>query len=56
MDQNLEATIHIRVPVALHEQLALLAAKEERPLSSLVRRMLRAEAARHASAQSEQAA
>jgi predicted HicB family RNase H-like nuclease len=55
MDQNLEATIHIRVPVALHEQLALLAAKEERPLSSLVRRMLRAEAARHA-AQSEQAA
>jgi predicted transcriptional regulator len=47
--------IHIRVDPELREQLERLAAADERPMSAWVRRVLKAEAARHAPSQSEAA-
>jgi predicted transcriptional regulator len=44
---HLPDTIHVRIPPDLREQLERLADAEDRPLSSLVRRVLKAEAARH---------
>ena len=48
--------IHVRIPPDLREQLERLANAEDRPLSSLIRRVLRVEAARRAAEQSEKAA
>jgi hypothetical protein len=49
MEHTQDNTIHVRLTPDLAAQLRRLAADQERPLSSLVRRMLRAEAARQAS-------
>jgi predicted transcriptional regulator len=42
-----DATLHVRLEPELRSQLEEIARAEDRPLSSLVRRVLRAEAARH---------
>jgi predicted transcriptional regulator len=41
-----DATLHVRLEPELRSQLEQIARAEDRPLSSLVRRVLRAEAAR----------
>jgi len=45
-DRKSDATLHVRLEPELRSQLEELARAEDRPLSSLVRRVLRAEAAR----------
>jgi hypothetical protein len=41
MEHKRDTTLHVRVEPELHERLARLAAEEDRPLSSWVRRALR---------------
>jgi predicted transcriptional regulator len=54
VERKPDATLHVRLEPELRSQLEELAAAEDRPLSYLVRRALRAEAARRQ--QQEQAA
>jgi predicted transcriptional regulator len=49
-------SVSIRIEPSLRQRLEALARAEDRPFSYLVRRALRAEAARRADQQSEQAA
>ena len=46
MEHKPDTSLHVRLKPELREQLLRLAIEEERPLSSLVRRVLRAELAR----------
>jgi predicted transcriptional regulator len=46
MERKIDSTVHVRLEAELREQLEALARAEDRPLSYVIRRTLRAEAAR----------
>jgi hypothetical protein len=56
METTDTTTIHVRVPQHVVAQLRTMAVEQDRPLSSLVRRFLLAEAQRASSASSGKAA
>jgi predicted HicB family RNase H-like nuclease len=41
MENNMQTTLHVRLPIDLHQQLARRAAAEERPVSWWVRKVLK---------------